>query len=85
MGVLDGAWDFAIDADARHTAPEEVTWDRQIRVPFAPETQASGIGDTGFLPGVLVSAHASTPPPLSGGQRLLLHFGAVDYEATGCG
>ena len=46
---LNGLWDFAFDPRARWTAPEEVTWDRTILVPFAPETARSGIGETGFF------------------------------------
>ena len=45
---LDGTWDFAIDHHAELARPEDVTWDRQILVPFSPETTASGIGDTSF-------------------------------------
>ena len=30
--------------------PSDVVWTRPIRVPFAPEAPASGIGDTGFHP-----------------------------------
>jgi hypothetical protein len=46
---LDGSWDLAIDdGDARWAVPDEVTFDRRIVVPFAPETTASGIGDTGY-------------------------------------
>ncbi|HXK34158.1 MAG TPA: glycoside hydrolase family 2, partial [Dehalococcoidia bacterium] len=45
---LDGAWDFALDRDARHSAPAAVAFDRTITVPFAPETPRSGIADTGL-------------------------------------
>src|SRR5690606_7980231 len=40
---LDGIWEFALDRDAKWRRPEEVAWDARIRVPFAPETPASGI------------------------------------------
>ena len=45
---LDGTWDFAIDPEAEWHRPDEVSFDRTIEVPFAPETRASGIGDTRF-------------------------------------
>jgi hypothetical protein len=45
---LDGAWDFAIDGDARWSHPDEVTFDRRIVLPFSPETRASAIHDTGY-------------------------------------
>jgi len=46
--LLDGAWQFALDATAAWTLPEQVKWKRRIVVPFAPETPASGIGNTSF-------------------------------------
>ena len=45
---LDGTWDFADDADGRWEHPREVKWSGSITVPFAPETSASGVGETGF-------------------------------------
>jgi beta-galactosidase/beta-glucuronidase len=50
-------------------------------VPFAPETPRSGIGETGFIHACWYR-RTITAPELSGGDRLLLHFGAVDYQAT---
>ena len=47
--TLDGAWDFAIDRRGELSDPNQVQWDRQIVVPFAPETALSGIGDTSFF------------------------------------
>jgi hypothetical protein len=78
---LDGTWDFALDRDARWAAPEDVGWDRTITVPFAPETPASGIADTSFFRACWYR-RAFDAPPLAGGQRLILHFGAVDHGAS---
>src|SRR5581483_6221702 len=78
---LDGLWDFAIDPEAHCRAPHEVRWERQIRVPFSPETPASGIGETGFYRACWYQ-RAFEAPRLTPGERLLLHFGAVDYSAT---
>jgi beta-galactosidase/beta-glucuronidase len=78
--ALDGEWEFAYDDDARWSQPSEVTFDRTIRVPFPPESEASGIGDNGFHPVCWYRKRVT----LSRGhpdERLLLHFGAVDYEA----
>lgn len=80
-GVLDGTWDFAIDAGARWDHPHKVPWDAKINVPFAPETPASGISNTGFYRACWYQ-RIFTPPSLTNGERLLLHFGAVDYVAT---
>ena len=71
----------AFDITANVAIAGEVQWDRSIRVPFAPETPASGIGDTVFFRACWyrrtfrAAAHGA-------GERLLLHFGAVDYGAT---
>ena len=78
---LNGTWDFQIDPDAEVTRPADVSWDRSIQVPYSPETPLSGIGDTGLYKCVWYRRSFSTPP-LQNGQRTLLHFGAVDYEAT---
>jgi beta-galactosidase/beta-glucuronidase len=78
---LNGPWDFAFDPDARWGEPAQVTFDRQITVPFSPETSASGIGCTSF---VLACWYRRTfdAPRLAVGDRLILHLGAVDYCAT---
>lgn len=77
---LNGKWDFAFDPSVRWTQPHQVHWDRTIQVPFAPETPASGINDTGYHPSCWYHRTFSAPR-LDDGQHLLLHFGAVDYEA----
>ncbi len=78
---LDGQWEFAFDPQARWTAPDAPTWTNSIRVPFAPETPASGINNTGFYRAVWYRRTFDSHG-LAGGERLLLHFGAVDYAAT---
>ena len=77
---LDGEWEFALDAAGCLTQPEQVVFDRSILVPFAPETERSGIGETGFH-NVCWYRRTTTVPRLVRGQHLLIHFGAVDYEA----
>ncbi len=78
---LNGEWDFALDPEARWTVPDQVQWDARIRVPFAPEAPASGIGDTGFYRVCWYRrTFAAVRPP--DGRRLVLHFDAVDYAAT---
>jgi beta-galactosidase/beta-glucuronidase len=78
---LDGEWEFAFDRDASIVRPDRVAFDRVIAVPFAPETPRSGIGDEAFTCAVWYR-RAFDPPPLAPGERLVMHFGAVDYEAT---
>ncbi|WP_172664078.1 hypothetical protein [Propionibacterium freudenreichii] len=60
-------------------------FDRTIRLPFPPESRASGIGDTGFHPVVWyrIAIPAGMLESLGHGpgRRLLVHFGAVDHDA----
>jgi beta-galactosidase/beta-glucuronidase len=78
---LNGEWDFAIDSEAVWQHPDDVKWSRSIQVPFAPETPASGIGDTGFYRAVWYRRTIELEQS-PGDSRTLLHFGAVDYAAT---
>lgn len=78
---LDGAWDFALDREARWTLPDQVAWEATIAVPFAPETPASGVGEAGFFRSCWYRRRFDQPD-LSGDRRLLIQFGAVDYSAT---
>lgn len=82
---LNGVWDFQIDksnsgAD-RKLFETEAVFDSKINVPFCPESQLSGIGDTDFLNSVWYKrSFTVTSEQLSG--RIVLHFGAVDYHTT---
>jgi beta-galactosidase/beta-glucuronidase len=78
---LNGTWDFAIDADAELSKPEQVQWSSRIEVPFAPETLQSGVADRGLYAACWYRRRFESPD-LTDGDRLLLHFGAVDYHAT---
>ena len=78
---LDGPWRFAFDPERRWHRPADIDhWPLTIRVPFAPESRMSGIGDTGFHP-VCWYEREFDLPRLPPNGRLLLHFGAVDYQA----
>ena len=78
---LNGEWDFALDPGGTWTSPEMVQWTARIQVPFAPETEASGIGNTGFYRWCWYRRRFSLPV-LDPGNRLVLRFGAVDFAAT---
>ena len=78
---LNGWWDFAVDTDASYTHPDNVPFTRRILVPYSPETKLSGISDTSFYRAVWYRREIEAPE-LSGGRRLVLHFGAVDYAAS---
>ncbi len=79
--TLNGKWGFAIDPDGRWSSPAQVRWDSVINVPFSPETPDSGIENTGFYN--VVWYHIKLRKPhLKDRERLILHFGAVDHQAT---
>jgi len=78
---LSGTWRFCYDDEGRWQHPSEVQFDREIVVPYAPESRKSGIHDEGFHHTVWYGL-TLTPTPQEREQRLLLHFGAVDYVAT---
>ncbi|MDQ1583749.1 MAG: hypothetical protein QOF36_1803 [Microbacteriaceae bacterium] len=86
---LSGEWHFAYDDDDQGLGLrwfESPAFDRTIRVPFPPESEASGIGDPSFHPVVWYHrtfdqaqlSSAGFDP--AGDLRLQLHFGAVDYR-----
>jgi len=83
---LNGPWRFAFDDELKFRSPRDVQrWPLTIEVPFAPESERSGIGDTGFHPACWYSRdfEPDAEPKGSGIRtRLLLHFGAVDYCAS---
>jgi len=89
---LNGDWSFAFDdadeglAAGWQNVPAEYPgghgppFDRRITVPFCYQSELSGIGETAFHD---VVWYARTfEHELSGDERLLLHFGAVDYRAA---
>ena len=77
---LNGPWRFAFDNERRYRLPsDEIAWTHDIIVPFPPESQASGVGDRGFHRACWYQREFLLQP---GGPCVLLHFGAVDYQAT---
>ena len=77
---LNGRWDFAFDDHHEWKKPSQVTWSGEITVPFAPEAPASGIGRTGFLGACWYRRHCELARRTAG-ERWILHFGAVDFQA----
>ncbi|MBA4067405.1 MAG: beta-galactosidase [Isosphaera sp.] len=76
---LNGLWDYAITAK---DAPKPDKWDGQILVPFAAESALSGVGRHPTKDQHLWYRRAVEAPAGWKGKRVLLHFGAVDFEAT---
>ena len=77
---LDGPWAFAFDRDATARTPGDVDFAHTITVPFAPETPASGIGDTTQSKRTWYRRTVGVDAPP--GTSTVVHFGAVDRIAT---
>ena len=94
--VLNGWWQCAfVKAADEAPAPEELplvvdgatippdsAFNQRILVPFSPEAPLSGVNRQ-LKPGELLwYRRRFTPPKLSSGDRLLLHFQAVDHTCS---
>ena len=82
---LNGEWEFSFDDADRG---EELGWPgggvslgQRIIVPFAYQSRLSGLADP-ELHDIVWYRRTFHIPPAWAGQRVLLHFGAVDYAAT---
>jgi len=76
---LNGQWKFTFDDEKKYRRPSDaIQWTHEITVPYPPESQASGIGDRGFHRACWYQREFDIS---ADGQRVLLHFGAVDYRA----
>lgn len=75
---LNGKWEFEISPWEGKT---NCALASEIEVPFCPESALSGIGHTGFIGDCVYSRVVElTEEDLK--ERLVLHFGAVDYMAA---
>jgi len=81
---LNGRWEFEMDPGL---SGEErgLHLGRPLKgsivVPFCPESRLSGVGHKDFMPCVWYRRSFAFPEEWKG-KRILLHFGAVDYEAS---
>ena len=74
---LNGQWNYAIlDKDEKYNSP-----DGQIMVPFAVESKLSGVQRQVGPEKALWYERSFTVPKQWKGKRVLLHFGAVDWQA----
>ena len=77
---LNGPWKFTFDNEQRFDmTTRPVEWTHQINVPFPPEAPQSGINDRGFHLACWYQREFDCQPA---SDRVMLHFGAVDYRAT---
>lgn len=80
---LNGEWDFEFDFGNSGLERGLVAkpFERKITVPFCPESELSGIGYVDFMAAVWYRRKVDVPVEWAG-KRVLLHFQAVDYDAT---
>lgn len=88
--TLNGRWEFEFDDADRGLAERwyrgDKRFSRTIQVPFAFQSRLSGITDPSFHDVVWYRRAVQIPDNFrrgaNGERRVMLHFGAVDYEAT---
>lgn len=80
---LNGIWQFEPDpgCSGMERGLQNVgrPLEGSILVPFCPESKLSGVGNTDFMNGVWYKRTVRLDPAE---DRVLLHFGAVDYRST---
>ena len=83
--TLNGRWDFEFDDGDRGLAERWYSgaerFSRSIQVPYCFQSKLSGIADTAFHD-VIWYRRSIQIPATWRSRRVLLHFGAVDYEAS---
>ena len=81
---LNGVWEF--ERDPGDSGLERGLVERplvdEIVVPFAPESELSGIGDTDFQEAVWYRRRIEVPQSWPEDERVLLHCQAIDHDAT---
>jgi Glycosyl hydrolases family 2, sugar binding domain len=87
-GVLDfGEWELEIDQGdsglerGLHDSTPNQHFATTIRVPFAPESELSGVCNTNFLEALWYRRTITFPKQWTG-RRVPLHFQAVDHDST---
>ncbi len=81
---LNGTWSYEFDfsrSGMDRKLYESKGFEGRITVPFAPQSELSGVGYKDFIPEMWYHRTISVPQDWSG-KRIILHFGAVDYIAS---
>lgn len=80
---LNGTWEFELDPGVSGEQRDfhlGALYSKKILVPFCPESELSGIGQKDFMLCVWYRRNFDLPEGWQA-KRILIHFGAVDYEA----
>ncbi len=82
---LNGTWTYTFDFGHSGRDPgrelfKSKGFDGEITVPFCPESKLSGVGYTDFIEDMWYHRRLEIPAVWAG-RNIILHFGAVDYEA----
>ena len=80
---LNGEWEFEIDQgdSGLERGLLKRNLNEKINIPFCPESKLSGINQKDYLNTVWYRRELSIPSEWKG-KNILLHFQAVDYDAT---
>lgn len=83
---LNGTWEFRFDPEDRGRRegwhrPGTEGFDKRIVVPFPWESRLSGLGEVDYRGAAWYRRTIRVPDAFPAGDRVFLHFGAVDYEA----
>ena len=79
---LNGLWSCSVQPEEVEVPPEAQKFDREILVPFPAESALSGLREVVDDRHSLFYRRAFRLPGKWQGQRILLHFGAVDWKST---
>ena len=81
---LNGTWSYEFDfsrSGMDRRLFESKGFESRITVPFAPQSELSGVGYKDFIPEMWYHRTLAVPQDWAG-KKIILHFGAVDYIAS---
>lgn len=81
---LNGTWSYILDLGKTGSDKgfqNSKGFDGKILVPFCPESKLSGVEYLDFINSIWYHRQITVPAAWTG-KNVLLHFGAVDYDAT---
>ncbi len=79
---LNGTWNFSFDfgkSGKERDFASSQGFDGRITVPFCPESPLSGVNHKDFIPAIWYQRRITIPEDWEG-KKVILHFGAVDFE-----